>query len=494
MKTKFIPSKYQEAIYSFIQEGQGNAVVDAVAGSGKSTTIVHALNMIPEDQTVLFLAFNKAIVEELKIKVAMQPNVEVMTLHSLGAKALMNTYNCKIQADKYKAHLNEGIRLGQYKPFEDIEFEEVSEWKSNITKLIDLVRVNLCTSTDQFAELAMKHDLNIIDNECHIAAQVARWGYKQMDFIDFTDMIYFPVMKKVRMPQYDWVFIDECQDLNAAQRELFLKCVKPGGRFVAVGDPRQAIYGFAGADVHSFNLLKSLPNTTQLPLSVCYRCDSDIIDLAKTLVPQIEAKAGAESGTVDNDASIRNVEDGDMIICRVTAPLTKLCMNYIANGVKAYIKGRDIGVNLINMVKRTNRNHVEDAIKVFNKELLKIEKRVSEALKCGPAEARQSSQYTTYEDKVQAIMVLSEGLTTVKQLTDRIESIFSENNKQGICLSTIHKSKGLEANRVFILCPDKLYNKMAMRVDWMAEQETNLVYVAYTRAKHYLGFITDFEA
>src|SRR5690606_21324566 len=135
MKTKFVPSKYQEAIYSFIQNGQGNAVVDAVAGSGKSTTIVHALNMIPEDQTVLFLAFNKAIVEELKIKVAMQPNVEVMTLHSLGAKALMNTYNCKIQADKYKAHLNDGIRLGVYTPQNQIEFEEAYEWKSNITKL-----------------------------------------------------------------------------------------------------------------------------------------------------------------------------------------------------------------------------------------------------------------------------------------------------------------------------------------------------------------------
>ena len=102
-------------------------------------------------------------------------------------------------------------------------------------------------------------------------------------------------------------------------------------------------------------------------------------------MPQIEAKAGAESGTVDDNASIRNVEDGDMILCRVTAPLTKLCMNYIANGVKAYIKGRDIGVNLINMVKRTKRNHIEDAVKVFNKELLKIEKRVSEALKCGPS-------------------------------------------------------------------------------------------------------------
>lgn len=260
MKKAFLPSNYQQAIYSFIQEGKGNAVVDAVAGSGKSTTIVHALASIPEDQSILFLAFNKSIVEELKIKVSMQSNVEVMTLHSLGAKALMATYNCKIQADKYKAHLNEGLKFGKYAPIAYLEYEEIAEYKHNINKLIDLVRVNLSTSTDQFSALAYKHGLDIRDNECEVAANVVRWGYKKTDAIDFTDMVYFPNMKKVKMPQYDWVFIDECQDLNAAQRELFLKCLKPEtGRFVAVGDPRQAIYGFTGADVHSFNLLKSLP-------------------------------------------------------------------------------------------------------------------------------------------------------------------------------------------------------------------------------------------
>ena len=50
----------------------------------------------------------------------------------------------------------------------------------------------------------------------------------------------------------NFVFIDECQDLNACQRSLMLKAVKPnGGRFIAVGDPAQAIYGFAGADSDS---------------------------------------------------------------------------------------------------------------------------------------------------------------------------------------------------------------------------------------------------
>ena len=106
----------------------------------------------------------------------------------------------------------------------------------------------------------------------------------------------------------------------------------------------------------------------------------------------------------------------------------------------------------------------------------------------------ESDMYKNYEDKVKAIEVLSEGLQTAKEVIDRIDTIFSDGNKSGICLSTIHKSKGLESDRVFIICEDKLYFKPCMNVPWMAEQEKNLVYVAYTRAKHYLGFVKDFTA
>ena len=91
--------------------------------------------------------------------------------------------------------------------------------------------------------------------------------------MDFTDMIFLPIKFGVAVKQYDFVFIDECQDLNSCQRELMQKAIKPNtGRFVAVGDPAQAIYGFAGADSDSFKKLCNIPNTIQLPLSVCYRC------------------------------------------------------------------------------------------------------------------------------------------------------------------------------------------------------------------------------
>lgn len=490
--TAFIPSKYQRLIYTYITKGSGNAVIDAVAGSGKSTTIVNALKLIPRDKTVLFLAFNKAIVEELKIKIGNMSNVEIKTLHSLGASATMKTLHCNLQDDKYRAYVNNGIKYNTIIPTFPLSGEQLSVYKSNIVKLVELGRVNLCKDWHSLEELAEKHNLDLMSNECIIAIKTIEWGENETSIIDFTDMIYFPNIKKIRMPQYDWVFIDECQDLNAAQRQLFLKCVKPNGRFIAVGDPRQAIYGFAGADVESFNLLKTTPHTVKLPLSVCYRCDSDIINLAKELVPQIEARSNASAGEVDRNASIENVVDGDMILCRVTTPLVGLCMKYISEGTKAYVKGRDIGTNLINMIKKTNCKLIADSDKKLKRQLDRIVGKVIAKQACSEAEARESEPYKAYEDKLNVIDVLSEGLLTVNEIIDRIDTIFKDDQKSGICLSTIHKSKGLESDRIFILCENKLYLKHCMKVPWMAEQERNLVYVAITRAKHYLGYIQDY--
>lgn len=488
----FVPSRNQKVIYIYIQKGKGNAVIDAVAGSGKSTTIVNALKLIPQDKTVLFLAFNKAIVEELKLKIGNMHNVEIKTLHALGASAVMRSLNSQLSEDKYRGWVNNGVKYGILAPTTPLPDEVLSTWKQNIVKLIDLGRVNLVKGEKELEDLAYKHNIDIADNEAILAVKGIQWGEREVQIIDFTDMIYFPNVKQIKMPQFDWVFIDECQDLNAAQREMFLKCLKPNGRFVAVGDPRQAIYGFAGADVESFNILKNLPHTVKLPLSVCYRCDTNIIDLAKTIVPQIEAREGAQLGIVSHESVVADVKDGDMILCRTSAPLVKLCMRYIGAGVKAYVKGRDVGVNLINMIKKTNRKQMRDVSERLEKELARIASKVMSKQNCNEAEAKETEIYKIYEDKLKAIEILSEGLTTATEVIDRINMIFSDDNKNGICLSTIHKSKGLESDNVYILCEEKLYLKCCMKVPWMAEQERNLVYVAYTRAKHYLGFIQDF--
>jgi len=489
------PSKYQVAVYDHITNDKGNAVIDAVAGSGKSTTIVEALKLIPKNKTVLFLAFNKAIVEELKIKIGQIDNVEIRTLHSLGMSAVLKTFRTQVQDDKYKVYINNQL-LGSIRPEANLFEEELIDYKKNINQLVDLARVYLCESVEKLEDIADKYCINTLDNECTMAMNVVAWGKNEVGKIDFTDMIYFPNVKKVTVPQFNYVFIDECQDLNTAQRELFLKALKPSGRFIAVGDPRQAIYGFAGADVESFNLLKSLPNTIHLPLSVCYRSDNSIITLAKEIVPQIEARDNAPEGVVCRESKVEDIKDGDMVLCRVTAPLVALCMFYIAKGIKAYVKGRDIGANLINMIKKIKKNkrrNMADVMENLSAELDKVSAKIMRKTHCSLSEARENSLFKSLQDKINAIAVIAKDLKTADAVMNRIETIFKDNDRSGICLSTVHKAKGLESDNVFIIREDKFYIKQAMRVEWMAEQERNLVYVAYTRAKHFLGFVVDWD-
>lgn len=491
----FTPSKYQKAVYTYIQKGKGNAVVSAVAGSGKSTTIVNALKLIPQDKSVLFLAFNKSIVDELKVKIGDMPNVEVSTLHSLGLRAIRKRMSIHIAGNKCTKYVNERLEDGtiQTSIYEKLSAMEKQNWRKNVYSLIDLARVNLMSDETDLLRLADKHDIDLIDNEIKAVQQVIEWDKKNLADIDFTDMIYLPLVLNIKMPQYDWVFIDECQDLNAAQRNLFLKCVKPTGRFIAVGDEQQSIYGFCGADAESFNLLRHLPHTAKLPLSICYRCDENIIRLAQEIVPQIQWREGAAAGEVNYESSIEDVVDGDMILCRITTPLVCLCMKYIAQKKKAYVKGRDIGANLCHLIESTKAKDIGYAIEVMEKELDKIVgKLLADRVVQTQAEAEEHPRYTNLKDKIDSIKAVAEGLTKCKDVIKRIEEIFSDENGNGICLSTVHKSKGLENDRVFILCPDKLPLRGCMRIPWMAEQEMNLKYVAYTRAKHYLGFITDF--
>lgn len=488
---KFKPSKYQQAIYDFIQNGSGHGLVNAVAGSGKSTTIINAFGHIGKDQDCLFLAFNKSIVEELKIKLSSADNVTVSTLHALGCRSIMRKLRVKIDDMKYKRFVYQYFEGGRNLP-SFVDPEDESEFKNNILKLVDLGRVNLVKTEDQMLSLASKFELNIIGNECSYALRLIKWGLQKEETIDFTDMIYWPVMKDLWVPKFDWIFIDECQDLNAAQRELFLKSLKTGSRFIAVGDPRQAIYGFSGADIESFNILANLPGVQKFPLSVCYRCDTSIIRLARKLVPQIEERPGADPGEV-KDVSYQDAKSGDMVLCRFTAPLVKLCMEYISNGIKAKVQGRDIGVNLVNMIRKTRCKGVNDMMDRLHSEANRIALHFSKSNKVPLKEALSSGVYQNFMDKVKAIEVLSRGLDYSDQVIRRIEALFSDNNNEGIILSTIHKSKGLEADRVFILLPDKIHSPRAMSIDWAREQEFNLEYVAYTRAKHFLGFIKDFD-
>ena len=158
------------------------------------------------------------------------------------------------------------------------------------------------------------------------------------------------IIKITRKPigmTYDWVYIDEAQDLSLCSTQLFLKCIKRGGRFVAIGDDLQAINMFAGSSEDAFNFMKNYPNTTLFELPISYRCAKNIIKFANNFVADIFARENAPDGIVAENCHIRDIKEGDMVLCRSKAPLINLYIKLLRKNMNCYIKGQDIGANLI---------------------------------------------------------------------------------------------------------------------------------------------------
>lgn len=493
----FIPSKYQQAVYDFITNNTGNAVVSAVAGSGKTTTIVNAMALIDVRHSVLFLAFNRDIMKELKKKVIKlgRPNIDVSTVHSFGFTTIRSKVkDAEIDGRKYNKILKE-LEEDYIKDMTPDQLENVKVWRDNVKQLIQLSRLNYDVSRDGMNNIVDKYRMELVNGEIGAALDVVKIGRDVIDVVDFTDMIYLPLYHGLPIPTYSYTFIDECQDLSACQRMIMEKTTFNGGRFIAVGDPYQAIYGFAGADAESFKKLTEIENTVQLPLSVCYRCGSDIVEKAKTIVPHIESFEKSDRGEVSYEVDVhRDLIDGDMVLCRNTFPLVRLTLQLIANGRKAIIKGRDIGQNIISMIQEAEADDIDGLMKELYQDLDYLAERIAKKENISKEKAMERQAYQIQEEKVQVIRLISHKVDNVDGIIDELESIFSDNNvDDGIQLSTVHKSKGLEADRVVIIHSNLMPSKNA-QTEWEREQEYNIMYVAYTRAKTFLGFDTEYDA
>jgi DNA helicase IV len=364
------------------------------------------------------------------------------------------------------------------------------------SKLFNLCRVNLLSDTDTEAinDLCDEHNIVPLGSEITIVRTLLKDCY-QLDSvkpeIDFTDMIVLPYFYKEFIPKYKVVFIDEAQDLNRAQRELMLAAAE-NGRFVAVGDRNQAINGFAGADCESFDKIASQPNTKELPLSVNYRCGRSMIELAQSIVPAIEAHDGAIEGVVanTNEMTLQLFQPNDMVLCRSAAPLVSICLKLIKAGVTAIVKGKDIAEGLIALIEKSKAKTIKGFESWAENEKSKLAKDIAKKEHITIEEATETGRYVSYCDRIDCILAVGEQTHDLAKVKDTLNEIFSDANiKNAINLSTCHKAKGLEADRVIIVLPDKLPLSWKGQKAWQYQQELNLKYVALTRAKKELVFV-----
>ena len=501
---EYEPSQYQKAIFDYIQHEKGNLVVEAAAGSGKTYTLVKALSLIPQDKRVLMTAFNKDIVKELTKKVKEFPNVEVRTLHGLGM--ILTTRGLGIGGMKPEGYKYTQLIYNHWQDLTKTNINKLSRnarksFVENTKKLVDFGRFYLATTRSEMIELMTKYDIPCVADEVDVALKVMAIGGKNLDSIDYTDMIWMPHIYDLHLQEceYDFIMVDECQDLNVAERNLVLRCLKEGGRLIAVGDSNQCIYGFSGSDPDSFRAIQSMPNTVSMPLSISYRCPESVVKFAQNLVPSIEAKQGAEEGVILDCVSLDDVHDGDMVLCRNNAPLLQVYCKLLEQGKRAYIRGSDVGKNLQNIVIGTHKDYLHTNLKrdgVFIRlyeDLFNSRKAIMERYGISQEDAMKHETIQAKLDMIRALEVLGADLTTTEELTKKIEDIFPKNDKgEGIMLSTVHKAKGLEADNVFIACASLMPSKSALD-EWQVQQERNLMYVAYTRAKKVLGFLNEEE-
>lgn len=498
----FTPSEYQQKIFDFVTKGTGNAVINAKAGSGKTTTLVEAMKLIPEKEKVLFVAFNKAIEQELSARLKGYPNVEVRTYHSLGFALLRNNLGTqnkvRINEYKYTTFINNNIyalapnchKLGK---------DDMRALKTNLKQLVDFARFNLAETATEIKNIVKKYGIVPVLNEPDIVPSILEWGKNHITEIDYTDMIWLCIERniKTRTYKYDYIFIDEAQDSSIMQQALIKKCFKRGSRFIAIGDEFQCINAFAGADQDAFKKMQSEPNTIVLDLPITYRCPKRIVDFVRHVTKvEIESPETAIEGAINVDVNPYDPKDNDMVLCRNTAHLVKLYMKYNRINKKSYLKGRNIGDTFKTLLWQIDqaylsRDMMTDGVfpRLYERLFEMINKEISIS-GMDYEDVVNTRQIMDYIDTIKALEALSEGLVWKDDLITKIETIFTDNDKDGVCLSTIHKAKGLEADNVYILCPSLIPSKYAKK-EWEIIAEENLVYVAITRAKKSLNYISE---
>jgi DNA helicase-2/ATP-dependent DNA helicase PcrA len=478
-------SEEQEAIFAWFANGEGNLVVRARAGTGKTTTIIAGIDHAPE-RKILLASFNKSIERELSARLK-NPNAQAKTLHGLGFAFLRRNWTrVRVDASTRGWDL---ARTACDKQTPDPVIKLVKELHTKAREVIPFA-VNADDAVSQIVDLAFRFDLTPgeeweeegydVDRVAAFALSAMREATKRTAVIDFADMIYLPLVNGWVRPWFDLVVVDEAQDMNEAQLALATRACKRQGRLCIVGDDRQAIYGFRGADSGSLDRLKKELRATELGLRTTYRCPKTVVAEAQKFVPDFVAHDTAPEGEVKRDVSaatmLEDATEGDFILSRKNAPLVGICLGLLKRGRRARIQGRDIGKSIELLVKSFKLRQLADLEEAVANWFV-TEQRKAKRIKDDDVQAAYLDEAA---DRRDVILALSDGVASVPEYMARLDSLFSDNGGASVMCSSVHKSKGLEADRVYLI------------TETFSEggEEDNITYVAVTRAKATLGYST----
>lgn len=545
----FKPSTYQQDILDFfLNNPQSNMLVNALAGSGKSTTAC----MLSEHSKTsdLYIAFNASVVEEFKKKIK-NPKTKVMTMHSLAYSIML--YNVEqesqdsgekpkgfgsqrskrtVSLDNFKPHkiLDEEItkRYGRY-----IEFAKRVFLKDNYVNLYNLCRLTLTdmSSNKDVSRLIDDHvlflyygdegysapDISEITSTLKILDTKSKQQFETQGVIDFTDMLWI-TFNKLKYDNWEvpyWalytnIYCDEVQDFSNIQLN-FLKFIKrTKGRYVFIGDFHQAIYNFAGANAQAFNQIpKMFAPVETFDLPICYRCAKSHLSRVNReygipILPCDDAPMGFVK-TIDKNKISEYAKAGDMVISRKNKWIAEVVLDLARNGIPIFIEDKE----MVGAIKRqilsskctsvgTLKKFLQKVISNYNKKLFEI---VSKNVREGGHEEEHLEAVTETNSKIDNTSFLLEILEgylehhassdSVSKFSNFIDKLLNTTPSPNcVRLCSIHKAKGLEAINVFVLNEAKI-NYDFRNSKEQNVQEKNLSYIATTRAKEGLYLVKE---
>jgi superfamily I DNA/RNA helicase len=527
-----------------------NLVIHAVAGAGKSTTVIQLLQFLPKTPKfhVVYLTFMTASRDDLVVKRDAEiaylkslgrqvPDVDVRTIHSIGYGILRREWGWDdktnpptIDDKKYSTLVRDWLK-GHMEVYS-------ASFARSVIELVNKVQGRLTDEYNEEALLALideyaeaieidfreTEEVTIIqdgeevtvtrekaDKQWPLAQACLQYALKRGKelarydkIITKNDMVWLVSSRAFNLyPSFTFnlVIVDECQDTSECEQEIMLKCVsqKYGGQSICVGDPDQAIYHFKGALRNGMDRLQEKTNAQKFYLKDCYRCGKDIVAQAQEFNNIIQAFAKSPLGTVEwlkaqeierrirPEAVAERGKPTVAVICRRRAPLIELYISLIKQGIRARLKGVDVGVQVITLLEKIEEHvanyrldHLPQLAEDYMMDQLEILEKNAEENETKIDQLRDRTEmllalFSWYEDEAR-------GQVTRAKFIAAIERFFTEDEDAVLLLTTIHGCKGLEFDEAYILEAEDLYK----RAQGSAENRF-LAYVAVTRAKKYLG-------
>ena len=510
-------TKEQEDIFNFAQTGVLNILVEAVAGAGKTTTLIECVKRIIDhcgnNKQILLLAHNKStketlekkIKEKLKIDDLYQTKINVYTIHGLAWRLFGEHFNRPvINENKYHDYISKNIDNIGSDSYKSLNGNNKVIYRGNLNLLLSMARHYLKSGEKEIKKLAKKLEIHLIADECHMVSNILKWGRENIQEVDYQDLLYLPSVLGYYTKVFlaDFILLDEAQDASIAQQDIISRCMKRNTRLIAFGDTDQLINSWCGSDIEAIEKILSNSDgkfnrpAKQFPLTINYRCGKKIIEYAKqysnktNTSNEIKPRPDAQEGIVRFETHLSEIKSGDMVLCRNTAPLMELYRKIVADGRKVYFRGEELGKFLLDSINEVNGESIKEIILNIKRRTIAYWDFFTRETGLDPKETMTMPAVVSNYDVIKTLEELPKNIKNREELITFIENIFKDEDMEGIQLSTIHRAKGLESDNVFIICPSLLPSRLA-RTEAEIAEEKRLQYVMCTRPKESLNFVTE---